>query len=71
MKLNDKVYDKIKYFLIIFYPALTLLISTLGTIYGFETEKVLLTISAIVTFIGTITGISIHNYKKIINKEGE
>lgn len=64
MKLNDKVYDTIKYFLMIFYPALTLLISTLGTIYGFETEKVLLTISAIVTFIGTITGISNYNYKK-------
>lgn len=64
MKLNNKVYDAIKYFLMVFYPALTLLISTLGTIYGFETEKVLLTISAIVTFIGTITGISNYNYKK-------
>ena len=64
MKLNNKIYDVIKYFLMIFYPALTLLISTLGTIYGFETEKILLTISAIVTFVGAITGISNHNYKK-------
>lgn len=64
MKMNNKVYDAIKYFLMVFYPALTLFISTLGTIYGFETEKILLTISAIVTFIGTITGISNYNYKK-------
>lgn len=64
MKLNNKIYDIIKYFLMIFYPALTLLISTLGTIHGFETEKILLTISAIVTFVGTITGISNYNYKK-------
>jgi len=64
MKLNNKVYDAIKYFLMVFYPALTLLISTLGTIYGFETEKILLTVSAIVTFVGTVTGISNYNYKK-------
>ena len=64
MKMNNKVYDAIKYFLMVFYPALTLFISTLGTIYGFETEKILLTISAIVTFVGTITGISNYNYKK-------
>lgn len=70
MKLNNKVYDSIKYFLMIFYPALTLLISTLGTIYGFETEKIILTISAIVTFVGTITGISNINYNKI-NKGDE
>lgn len=64
MKMNNKVYDAIKYFLMVFYPALTLFISTLGTIYGFGTEKILLTISAIVTFLGTITGISHYNYKK-------
>jgi hypothetical protein len=64
MKMSNKVYNKLKYFLMIFYPALTLLISTLGTIYDFNVEKLLLTISAIVTFIGTITGISNVNYNK-------
>lgn len=67
MKMSNKTYDRIKYFLMIFYPAATLLISTLGTIYNFDVEKILLTISAIVTFIGTITGISSVNYNK--NKE--
>lgn len=64
MKMSNKVYNKLKYFLMIFYPALTLLISTLGTIYDFNVEKILLTISAIVTFIGAITGISNVNYNK-------
>lgn len=64
MKMNDKIYNTLKYFLMIFYPALTLLISTLGTIYNFDVEKILLTIGAIVTFVGTITGISNIKYNK-------
>lgn len=64
MKMSNKVYNMLKYFLMIFYPALTLLISTLGSIYNFDVEKILLTIGAIVTFLGTITGISNIKYNK-------
>ncbi len=64
MKLNNKVYNVFKWGLIIFIPALISLIGTLGQIYGFDTEKIVLTISAISTFIGIITGISNYNYKK-------
>lgn len=64
MKLNDRVYKIFKWGLIIFIPALITLIGTLGQIYGFETEKIVLTISAISTFLGVITGISNYNYKK-------
>lgn len=64
MKMSNKVYDIIKYCLFIFIPALSLLISTLGGIYGFETETIVLTIDAISLFVGTITGISNYNYKK-------
>ena len=64
MKLNDKVYKIFKWALIIFIPALITLIGTLGQIYNFDTEKIVLTISAISTFIGVITGISNYNYKK-------
>lgn len=66
MKLNDKVYKVFKWGLIIFIPALITLIGTLGQIYNFETETIVLTISAISTFFGVITGISNYNY----NKEG-
>lgn len=64
MKLNSKVYEVLKWGLIIFIPALITLIGTLGQIYNFETETIVLTISAISTFLGVITGISNYNYKK-------
>lgn len=64
MKMSNKIYNIIKYCLFIFIPALSLLISTLGGIYGFETETIILTIDAISLFIGTITGISNYNYNK-------
>ena len=64
MKLNNKIYDILKWTLIIFVPALISLIGTLGQIYMFDTEIIVLTISAIATFLGAITGISNNNYKK-------
>lgn len=64
MKLNNKIYDIFKWLLITVIPATILLISTLGKIYNFDTEVIILTISAVATFIGTITGISNYNYKK-------
>ena len=64
MKLSNKLYDILKWGLIIFIPAVITLIGSLGQIYGFDTEKVVLTISAISTFLGVITGISNYNYKK-------
>lgn len=64
MKMNDKVYNFCKWSLITFVPALIMLISTLGTIYKFDTEIITLTIGAIATFVGTITGVSNYNYKK-------
>lgn len=64
MKLNDKIYKILKWGLIIFIPALITLIGTLGQIYNFETETIVLTISAISTFLGVITGISNYNYHK-------
>lgn len=64
MKLSNKVYNVLKWGLIIFIPALITLIGTLGQIYNFDTETIVLTISAISTFLGVITGISNYNYNK-------
>lgn len=64
LKLNDKIYKVFKWGLIIFIPALITLIGTLGQIYNFDTEKIVLTISAVSTFLGVITGISNYNYTK-------
>ena len=62
--LKDKLYQILKWGLILFVPALISLIGNLGKIYGFETEKIILTIAEISTFLGAITGISNYNYKK-------
>lgn len=66
--LNDETYKVFKWGLMIFVPALIGLISGLGKTYGFETEKIVITISLVATFLGAITGISNYNYK---NKEEE
>lgn len=64
MTLSDKFYKVLKWGLLIFVPALITLIGTLGQIYHFETETIVLTISAVATFLGVITGISNYNYNK-------
>lgn len=71
MKLNDKAYNFLKWFLLIFVYALISLIESLGQIYNFETEKITLTISAVSTFLGVITGISNYNYKKGDDNNGK
>lgn len=67
--LSDKVYNILKWTLIIFEPALITLIGTLAKIYGWDATTLVLTIGAIATFFGTITGISNINYYK--DKKGE
>lgn len=62
MILSDKTYKVLKWGLLIFIPALLSLIITLGKIYNFDTETITLTISAVSTFLGVITGISNYNY---------
>lgn len=65
MRMHNKVYDVCKWGLMIFIPALMTLIGSLGQIYKFDTEIIILTISTFATFIGAITGISNINYNKI------
>lgn len=64
MKLNNKVYDILKWILLILTPALTLLITTLGGLYNFDTKIINGTISAVATFLGALIGVSSSNYNK-------
>ena len=64
MILNDKLYNILKWGLITFVPALLVLIETLGVIYGYDTQVLVLTISAIATFVGSLIGVSNVNYNK-------
>lgn len=65
MKMKNKIYDIFKWGLMIFIPALITLIGSLGQIYKFDAEIIILTISTFATFIGAITGISNINYNKV------
>ena len=65
MKLSNKVYDVLKYITQIVLPAIGTLYFALSGIWGLPyAEQVVGTITAIVTFLGVLLGISSANYKK-------
>lgn len=64
MKLSDNLYNVLKWICLIVVPALITLISTLGTIYGWDTTAITATIGAVATFVGALIGISNNNYYK-------
>lgn len=69
MKLNNRVYDALKWVALILIPALATLYFALSGIWGFPFgEQIVGTLTAIDTFLGTLLGISTLNYNK--NKEG-
>lgn len=64
MILPDKYYQIIKWTVLIVLPALSVLVATLGKAYGWnDTDMTVLTINAIATFLGVITGVSAYNLK--------
>ncbi|EMF0042524.1 phage holin [Enterococcus hirae] len=64
MILPDKYYQIIKWTVLIVLPALSALVATLGKAYGWnDTDMTVLTINAIATFLGVITGVSAYNLK--------
>jgi len=64
MKMSSKVYDVLKWLILIVMPALITLIAALGKIYGWDTTAITATIAAATTFLGVITSISSAAYGK-------
>lgn len=65
MRLNNKVYDTLKWFAQYFLPALGTLYFALASIWGLPYgEQIVGTITAVDTFIGVILGISTMQYNK-------
>ena len=66
MKLNDKVYDILKWVCIIVLPAVATLIGALGLIWNFNipTQQIVETIGAVEVFLGALLGISCYTYNK-------
>lgn len=64
MKLPNKLYDILKWLLIIVVPAFITLFSFLAQAWGWDipTEAITGTITAVATFIGVCIGISSLNY---------
>ena len=65
MKLNDKLYDKLKWICLIALPALAVLYTVLAKVWGLPYEsEIPATINAVAVFIGSLIGISHYNIKK-------
>lgn len=65
MILPDKYYQVVKWTVLTVLPAASVLVATLGKAYGWNgTDMTVLTINAVATFLGVITGVSAYNLKK-------
>lgn len=70
MRMNNRVYDLIKYIAQIVLPALATLYFALSKIWGLPYgEEIVGTISAIDVFLGALLGLSSMNYNKSIGAE--
>lgn len=68
MKLNDKVYDVLKWIALILIPAVGALYFGLARIWGFPYgEEIVGTLTLIDTFLGTLLGISTAKYNREAN----
>lgn len=68
MKMNNKLYDILKWITVICLPALGTLYFALSGIWGFPyAEQVVGTISAVTTCLGILLGISTAEYNKSQN----
>lgn len=69
MKMNNKVYDTLKWVALILIPAIGTLYFALAGIWGFPyAEEIVGTLTAVDTFLGVLLGITSAQYKK--NSEG-
>ena len=70
MKMNNKVYDVLKWIAQILLPAIGTLYFALAGIWGMPYgEQIVGTITAVDTFLGVILGIASNTYNKNITKQ--
>lgn len=60
--LPDKVYEFLKWLVLIFVPALITFISGLGVLFNFDSTIIVGLIGLIATFIGSLIGVSTKKY---------
>ena len=65
LMLTNQVYDWLKWIVMIGLPAISVLVATLGQIWGWVgVDKIVLTINAVTVFLGALIGVSTAAYNK-------
>ena len=62
--ISNRVYDVLKWIVIVFLPALNTLIFALGNVLQFESSVICGIISAVTVFLGALIGVSSVRYSK-------
>lgn len=71
MKIPDKIYDVLKWIVIIVMPAVATLYAALSAVWGWPySEEVVTSITAVDTFLGAVLCISAANYNKEVKNNG-
>ena len=65
LMLTNRAYDILKWVCLVGLPAISVLVATLGQIWGWAgVDKIVLTINAVTVFLGALIGVSCAQYKK-------
>ena len=65
MKLNDKLYDFLKWFCLIALPGIATFYGIMAQTWGLPyADQIVTTINAVATLIGILIGVSTYNYRK-------
>lgn len=65
--MSNKIYDILKWILLVAVAPTIALITGLGELYGFDTTVIVGTISLFATFFGALLGVSNVKYKKRVD----
>lgn len=63
-RLSDRVYNVLKWIVVILLPAVNTLIFSIGGLVGFDTGLICGVISAVTVFLGALIGVSTYAYNK-------
>ncbi|UUX35056.1 phage holin [Fundicoccus culcitae] len=65
MQLNNRMYDRAKWLVLVFMPALAVLLAQLGDVFEWQQVDVYVsTLNLLAVFLGSIMQLSSHNYYK-------
>lgn len=67
--MSNKVYDVLKWILLVAVAPTIALITGLGELYGFDTTLIVGTISLVATFLGALLGVSNVKYNKRVDSK--